>query len=971
MVDVSAGSSFGSGCLLSERLVLTARHVVCADDGTPYPDPRVRFLDDAEPLVCRIVWSGGPDLDAALLEIADGRRTQRVPVRWGQLVTGQAGVPCEAAGFPRAMAQEDGLRDLEQVRGSVNPGTGFLGRRLYLDVQGATPAPGAWAGMSGAAVWSGPLLIGVVAWEPEAFAAGRLAAEPATRLFEDPGFRDRVGGDAMPEAAELAGPGPRIVPPSPAYLLRADSRATRFRSRQRELADLTVWCEGSGVRVGLVTGPGGQGKTRLALELASRLQVAGDWVTAVLSEKDVLPAEVRKPLLVVLDYAETRLTQVRETVLAAYAAAQCVPVRVLLLARSAGDWLDRLVTESADLEMLLSGITLVELAPLEDTEEGAAQAFAEAVEDYGTALDQAGWPRARTVDAVASRHGSALALHMAALAALLNGEAPAQGLEPVILRHEARYWSRTARQGGLDLSDETLRRCVAATALCGVADEPEMLALLACVPGLRDQNEDVRLRAARWLRDLYPAPGADYACSLQPDLLAEQLTADVATDLRTFPAALLAPATERQRHRALTVLTRAATQRAELRGVLEDLFEELPGLAPQVVRVLVEAEYPDTLLRPLWGLVRRRRFPADVLAAVSDALPHHSQLLTKVALRVEERLVDLWEQRARQDPAAHERALALSLNNLAVRRTDAGQRGKAQEAAQRAVAILERLAQEDPDRCLPDLARALNNLSLALADLGRTQESLEAVQRAADTYEKLVALDPDTWQPDLAAALSNLSARLAAGSRHLDSVAAVRRAVAITERLADQDPARYLPDLASALNNLAVSLVEVGWHLYDYDFHPDFDVLVSAEPGKSAAIRRAVEIRERLMEVSPDSYALDLAVSLSNLSLIADGEEALEAITHAVELREWLAERFDDEGQRRALATALGQLSDLLQQADREAEAEEVFERAAAVGDWRTAGGLRPGVTGWAITADSLGRSRSRGGLLVPQPLRS
>ena len=274
VVDVSArkpegGFSFGSGYLIAPGLVLTARHAVCADDGEPYDDVQIRFLADDTVFSCRLAWQGGPGLDAALLRCAP-RAQPDVPVRWGQLIASRPGVACEAAGFPRSMRQDDGLRDVEHMRGEINPGTGLLGGRVYVDIAGAPPQPGGWDGMSGAALWCGPVLVGVVAYDPVAFASERLAAEPAWRLAADPEFRAILGGNAIVEVAELARPRPRPgARGGPAHLLRAEARTARFRSRAIELARLEAWCQGPGVRIQLLTGSGGQGKTRLAQELTS------------------------------------------------------------------------------------------------------------------------------------------------------------------------------------------------------------------------------------------------------------------------------------------------------------------------------------------------------------------------------------------------------------------------------------------------------------------------------------------------------------------------------------------------------------------------------------------------------------------------------------------------------------------------------------------------------------------------------
>jgi hypothetical protein len=93
--------------------------------------------------------------------------------------------------------------------------------------------------------------------------------------------------------------------PRPSQLLRAEARTAPFRSRAAGLERLTAWCEGTGVRTHLVSGPAGLGKSRLALELADQLTATGEWDVEFLGPDVHLPASER-PLFVVVDNAETR-----------------------------------------------------------------------------------------------------------------------------------------------------------------------------------------------------------------------------------------------------------------------------------------------------------------------------------------------------------------------------------------------------------------------------------------------------------------------------------------------------------------------------------------------------------------------------------------------------------------------------------------------------------------------------------------
>jgi Sir2 family len=113
--------------------------------------------------------------------------------------------------------------------------------------------------------------------------------------------------DAGPGRGASEGPGgsaPGV--PSPGQLLRAEARTARFRSRAAELERLTAWCAGARVRTHLVSGPAGLGKTRLALELADRLAATGEWDVEFLTPDAQLLASGRRPLLAVVDDAETR-----------------------------------------------------------------------------------------------------------------------------------------------------------------------------------------------------------------------------------------------------------------------------------------------------------------------------------------------------------------------------------------------------------------------------------------------------------------------------------------------------------------------------------------------------------------------------------------------------------------------------------------------------------------------------------------
>jgi CheY-like chemotaxis protein len=112
---------------------------------------------------------------------------------------------------------------------------------------------------------------------------------------------------------------------------------------------LLDWCRqttaGDSTGLAVVTGIGGSGKTRLALELANRLRREG-WYAGTLPKGaagvDRL-AGVVSPVLVILDYADGRVTDAT-ALLAALRTRRESPAVVLLTARAVdGDWLANIV----------------------------------------------------------------------------------------------------------------------------------------------------------------------------------------------------------------------------------------------------------------------------------------------------------------------------------------------------------------------------------------------------------------------------------------------------------------------------------------------------------------------------------------------------------------------------------------------------------------------------------------------------
>jgi len=410
-----ATGTFGSGYFIDETLVLTAGHVVdqvVAASCSGELVGEVRPLSSQSWLKARVVWRG-TSCDAALLEICPvDRPRDGLNREWlGRLATYER-APFRAIGFPEAQARNEAggrlIRDTEEIRGNFVPLTGLKTALLTLDLEGSVPnamvaARSPWAGMSGAAVFSGSLLVGIVAEDPQNFEPDRLRVTPVTSMVEEAGFRTFIAGDAdrpvLLDAVEdvaltqfvLRAPY-RPLPPNaaPSFLLRSIFGVVPFRGRAAEMRSLSDWCASdASIALALIVAPGGSGKTRLAAELCRKQRDDG-WVSGFLdadANRDQLRglARVTSRLLVAVDYAETRVAQVIDLI---ERLARSTPstnrIRVLLIARETGDWWPSLPSrvEGVDAELLVRAATLYELGPIEREPIARRDAFREAARHF-------------------------------------------------------------------------------------------------------------------------------------------------------------------------------------------------------------------------------------------------------------------------------------------------------------------------------------------------------------------------------------------------------------------------------------------------------------------------------------------------------------------------------------------------------------------------------------------------------------
>ena len=682
---------------------------------------------------------------------------------------------------------------------------------------------------------------------------------------------------------------------SPAGLLNPRRGVVGFLGRERELVGRAAWCgDGRPRGVRLVTGPGGVGKTRLSVELCARMTALG-WVCVRPGdggEAGALDAARRLhqgPVLVVVDYAETRAGL--EAMLRAVAG-DGGPVRVLLLARGAGEWWERLSGGAQAVRELLAEAGPGEALPVpvaaglsnDDIVAAAVPAFARAL----------GVAPPGPVRMEAAGMVPVLDLHAAALVAVLRSSSadaamPARVAKVLddLLGQEARFWQGSATRAGLTegpggLAVRDLRRVVAAGALLGAATLDEAVAVLDRVRAV-----SVSVLAANWLWGVYPpAFAGGWVGCLAPDRLAERL---VVAELGADPElaeCCLSRLDERQALRSITVLGRAAADEEDAGGLLERVL-------PLVERVVA-------------GL------PADLglLTAISDAIPYPSVALARADLAVTRRIVSLLPP---GEPALRARWLSWLGTTLA----QIGQPARALSAEQEATAIRRELAAASPGHYRPDLASSLSNLGVTFSELGRAAEALPVTQEAVAIRRELAAASPGRYRPDLARSLTNLGNRFSELGRAAEALPAEQQAVAMYQELDAARPDRYRPDLASSLNNLGVTFSELG------------------RPAEALTVtQEAAAIRRELAAANPDRYRPDLARSLTNLgnrfSELGRPIEALTVTQEAVAIRRELAAA--SPGRYRSdLAAALTNLGIRFSALGRAAEALPVTEEAVAM----------------------------------------
>ncbi|MFF0087865.1 trypsin-like peptidase domain-containing protein [Streptomyces canus] len=877
LVSLTANGRRGSGYLLTPELILTAGHCVgptgSAVAARAYARHEGSYDLSEERHTFRVAVRGDEEPDYALLEsTADNPfRTARDDpsgeVHLGRLI-GEGAVAAQALGFPKSGVQQAGTRQLmnpEDVRGRVLPLTGSRRevRRLNLQIRtGSSPldrGASLWSGMSGAALFSGDHLIGVIT-EDRATIEGRLIALPVSAVFGDDGPAEanacllaalgrtapeqRVTLDPVWAGGEILKPAYSPLPPrdqwSEADLLESRHGVVPFRGRSEQLRALVDWCEheddrGGGQRIRLLTGGSTVGKTRLARELCRTMAGRG-WVAGVVDPLHVDFSGVcalPEGRLLVIDDADAHAGQLHVLLAEATERGGHHPLRVLAVAHRGGPWWDAVRRRY---EALVDAEDPAPLPPLpeadrEDVYRAAYAAFRGWYEESDSKADAAvrdgAVPEGETATDVAAPAGTGVpgleepdfgSYLLILIQALVDARSllhkthsatagpptrsRANALLDYALDVERQRWQASAERQRLPHDPVLLERIVAVSSLA-VADgetdgerETEAARRLRLVPDLADEPEWLTRAFARWQHA--ELTGEGYLRSLQPLRLAERLGAKV---IAAFPD--IAP-------RLLDVggdgpgIPQAATDQA--RQILN------------VLHVLQLTAGSDGCRADGTGEPSAQQRAREALDA---ALRGHARPLVRLVKQVAATDQD-------QFASAIGTSLACALNSTL--RKDSAQEVAAQALGELDLAcpdVLLELATAVAEHAVQhyrqgggapaqdnreELARALQRWSLYLASSGLRIQAHEVAGQAVDMYHALHQFSPsEEHEFALAEALKDLADRLVDVGRFEDADLCARDSIRRLEPLFQRNPSRGNAfGLVKSLCTLATATHRIG-----------------------------------------------------------------------------------------------------------------------------------------------------------------
>ena len=526
--------------------------------------------------------------------------------------------------------------------------------------------------------------------------------------------------------------------------------------------------------VAVVTGAGGSGKTRLAAQLCHDLSSIG-WCTGFLPtttditvEELSTLAELTTELLVVVDYAEETRRGQLATLFRALRDRRS-PTRIVLTARVTDVWWDEfreeLEQDGIDLSktLIISHLGRNQLQKNPLLFDGI---FRRAVQGFAEQVSQ---PPLRQ-DIVVPENLGATALDVVLMAWLVVCDESAgaakklptrNGLYDRVLTTEFAQWRKAPALA--EISGTHMRQAAATLSLLAPSqDEDEVDEVLSRLPEWASEHLR-RSRFAELLVHTLLRVDGEGAVNLRPDPVAEHLILEVFSKRPDLLAWVLptdplevpgledpdademvvqrALALGQQAQNACTVITRAdSLDSKKAHRLAGRVLRARPHLWSSALDVTINQGGP--FAPALEELIASG---ADLpLAEIEDAIPLGHGVLRGAALAATRRLAASAERSPEQQ--------ARWANTLAIRLSEAGERGEALEAAREAADLYKALAGASPAAYTPNLAMSLNNLANHLSEAGERGEALhifiEDFDRFSPATRARLLLARASWRHD-------------------------------------------------------------------------------------------------------------------------------------------------------------------------------------------------------------------------------
>ena len=668
----------------------------------------------------------------------------------------------------------------------------------------------------------------------------------------------------------------------PSGMVLAKHRITPFLDFDQRLNKLINWATSSikpsanalrSVSGRLYVGDGGTGKTRLALELADKLDDRG-WEVARISEnadqnriwRSLVGKTKPRGILIIIDYVEAKLEALKALAKEAskLSMSDGPPIRILVLSRSSQGWWDGMfshdgvdIFERHPVNIGLSS-TALSLDAREFLFEAAQGEFRPLLKSFALLEGESNAP-ALSTDEFRSPISVVFAAYLHARGVTLS-----EGVNLIeeMLNEERKAWSRYLKSVHADSNDmrlKSIERGIAQVTLFQGAGSSLTRQILSSDTNFGERTTAQVSQVTDDLAKFYPSDhqAADTIGAMEPDILGEAIIARV---MSSDPSEILLE----QTYLAFTTS--------------EQFAEKIPANLQVLIRGA--AQHPEKptrdtfaiLIARLSALIKNDALNSHAVSVIAAHLPEYSTSLLEFATAIQEKVLALSSSEA-------ERAAALS--DLGVRYSAVGDRKAALNAALEAVELYRHLAEKNPDAFNPYLAASLSNLGNRHSDLGHHEAALKAALEAVELYRELALKNPNAFSADLASSLNNLGNRHSDLGDHEAALKTTLEAVELYRQLAQKNPDAFNPNLAASLNNLGGRHSDLGEH----------------EAALKAALE-AVDLYRQLAQKNPDAFNPNLAASLSNLgirhSALGDREAALKAALEAVELRRQLAQKNPD-----------------------------------------------------------------------------